>query len=209
MGKDDRKRPRFKPDIDAFRIDKKESDDNDMPIDKVSIPPLTAGFIDSIGFQDDEESAQFYKASLRRALGLAGSLDEEEHEMNGTPNLQAPFLSGADAGGITPEQIVAGVYINIPRSNMLWAGDQIKLIWGTNTFYTTLESKPFVAEPRLVQYINCEQLADYQNGDVSVHYEVVRRSRLVGISDPLAIYLEGNGRPRSGPRRRSTRRRGY
>lgn len=209
MGKDGRKKPRFRPDIDASRIKKQESDDNDVPIEKLSIPPLTSGFIDSIGYQDDEESAELYRESLRRALGLEWSQEEEEDEMVLTPNLLAPSLAGANTSSITPEQIVAGVYINIPRSRTLWPGDQIKLIWGRNTFYTTLEPNPCTKDPRLVQFINCEQLAHYQNGEVSVHYEVVRRSRLVGISQPLMIYVEGNGRPRFGPRRRSVRRKGF
>jgi len=209
MENDDKKKPRFRPDNDASPINKEENDDNDELFEMACLPPFTSEFIDSLDYQDDEESAELYKQALRRAPGFPWSQDEEEDEMIATPNLLAPFLSGANAGGITPDQIVAGVYVNIPRSRMLWTGDQLKLIWGQNTFYTTLDSTPCIDEPRLVHYINCDQLAHYQNGEVHIHYEVVRRSRLVGISQPLTVYVEGYGRPRSGPRRRSVRRRGY
>ena len=209
MGKEDKKQPRIRPYNDASRIKKQERDDNDMPVDKISIPPFTTRFIDLIASQDNEDSAELYRESLRRALVRAYSQEKEEDEIMVNPNLQAPTLSGADASGITPEQIASGVYINIPRARTLWAGDHIKLIWGTNAFYTTLESNPLVSESHLVQYINCDQLADYQNGEVNVHYEVVRRAQLLGVSKPLTVNLQGNGRPRSGPRRRPVRRKGY
>lgn len=207
MGKDDKKKPRFKPDIDASRINEPDKEDNDKPDEKIILPPITSGFIDSLGFQDDEESAELYREALRRAPGFPWSHDDEEMDIE--PDLQAPFLSGADAASITPEQIVAGVYINVPRSSKLWTGDHIKLVWGNNTFYTTLDSGPHNKVSRLIQYLNSEQLADYQTGEVHVHYEVVRRSRLVGISKHLTINLEGEGRPYSSQRYRAIRRKRF
>jgi hypothetical protein len=207
MGKHDKKKPCFRPDINATGITNQDSDDNDKPIESSSLPPVTSELIDSLGFHDDEVSAKLYKEALRRAPGYPWSPTKEKDTVITTPNLLAPFLSGANAQAVTPEQMVAGICINIPESEMLCARDQIKLIWGQNTFYTAIESKPSPAEPSLAQYINSEQIAHYQNGEVCIRYEVIRSSHVVGISKTLKINLEGNGRPRSGRRRRSVKRR--
>ncbi len=206
MRNDDGNKPRIGHDIDASRIKRQESEENAQPADEPSRYPTSSDFIGSLDFLDAEDSVDVYKEALKRAPGFPWS-----HTTVGNKPviLLAPYLTGVDVDRITPEQIVAGVYINIPRSKTLWKGDHIKVVWGYNTFYTTLEENPHRDEPRLVQYLNSEQLVNYQNGEVHVHYEVVRRSRLVGVYERLKINLEGKGRPRSGTRRRSMRRKGF
>lgn len=204
MGNDDKKKPRLRPDIDASRIKKQGSGDDDKP-DKKNISERIISELDhSRYFREIDDSAELYKEALRRAPGFPWSHDQEEAVV--VPDLLAPFLSGADPDRITPKQIVDGVYINIPQSSELSTGDHIKIVWGYNTFYTTLKAQPDEDGPRLIQYINSEQLPDYTNGKILVHYEVIRGYRLIGVSKQLIINLEGNGRPRSGQRRKYIRR---
>jgi hypothetical protein len=49
----------------------------------------------------------------------------------------------------------------------------------------------------LTQYLAHAALADYKNGFVEVSYEVVRRSRLVGVSEVLTVVLKGDSKRRS------------
>lgn len=183
MGNDDEQQPDIRPDIDASRMENNNSEQEQC----TSAQPL----------EKDQQAS-------RHASGFPWAHDERT-DMK-TPNLLAPYLTGADADNVTAEQLINGVYVNIPRSRKLWKGDRIKLIWGYNTFYTTLEPNRRRNEPRLVQYLNSEQLANYQDGQVQVHYEVIRRSRLVGVSERLIVHLQAGGRPRPGRRRRSVRR---
>lgn len=61
----------------------------------------------------------------------------------------------------------------------------------------------------MTQYLNSETLADYENGVVEVRYEVVRRTKLVGISETLRINLRRDGKRcyKSSSRTRAVRRR--
>ncbi|MFJ3486308.1 hypothetical protein ACIPL1_23335 [Pseudomonas sp. NPDC090202] len=121
----------------------------------------------------------------------------------------APYITAGNADALSDAQLIAGIFVNIPRSHRLWVGDQLKLRWGYNTFYTTVGEAKGRGGPRLTQYLNSERLADYENGVVEVRYEVVRRSRLVGISHTLLVTLLGQskGRYRSSSRTRAMRRR--
>ncbi|MEX6666465.1 MULTISPECIES: hypothetical protein [unclassified Pseudomonas] len=156
------------------------------------------------------------KSAAEQALVYAGQLQNApgfpwHHEMKHPPPapvFEAPFITGADPEGPTDAQLHVGIYINIPRSPKLWFGDHLKLRWGHNTFYTTIGKVEGRKGPRLVQYLNNETLADYESGCVEVRYEVVRRAKLVGISETLTVNLprlrkrRGKGSPPGRPPRR-------
>lgn len=146
----------------------------------------------------------------KHVLSMCGlTLEDVEDDERPTPTFQAPFISPEGLSTITHEQLVAGIFINVPRSPRLWIGDQLKMRWGYNTYYTTIAEPTSRKGPRLTQYLNSERLGAYPDGEVEVRYEVVRRSRLVGISETLTVTLSGNGQARSKPpvRGRAIRRR--
>lgn len=120
-----------------------------------------------------------------------------EASMDATPVFEAPTLANNKTGVVTREQLIAGVFIEVPRSPKLWAGDQLKMRWGYNTFLTTVGESKTRTGPRLTQYLAHAALADYKNGFVEVSYEVVRRSRLVGVSEVLTVVLKGSAKRRS------------
>ncbi|WP_268797109.1 hypothetical protein [Pseudomonas huanghezhanensis] len=193
--------------IDARNIATCDSEASAQPtalLLPVQETPMQPG---SIELPEDSESVDIYKEVLKRAPGFPWATEGPRDRKPAI--FLAPYLTGLDSDIVTPEQIVEGVYINIPRSRNLWRGDLIKTVWGYNTFYTTLDANPHRDAPRLIQYMNSEQLTNYQSGVVHVHYEVVRRSRLVGISERLIITLGGKGRPRNPRRRRSVGRKGF
>jgi hypothetical protein len=154
-----------------------------------------------------KEAAIDYSFLVLHAPGFPWQDNEENLRAN--PIFPAPYLSGDTPDRVTQEQLIVGVYINIPRSPKLWAGDQLRLRWGYNTFYTTVTESRGRTGPRLVQYLNSERLGDYKDGIVEVLYEVVRRSRLIGVSETLRVELHGVGKtPRRPPSRtRAIRRR--
>lgn len=153
------------------------------------------------------ETALCYAEYLHNAPGFPWK--QEQALLDPTPSFEAPYITGASADRLTDSELISGIFLNIPRSPRLWVGDQLKLRWGHNTFYTTIGESKGRNGPRLIQYLNNESLADYDNGLVEVRYEVVRRSRLVGISETLTINLhrEGERRRRSVNRTRAIRRR--
>lgn len=138
------------------------------------------------------ETATFYTEHLQGALGFPWELDQEA--MKATPTLPAPFLTGDKDGVVTEEQLITGIYINIPRSAKIWAGDQLKMRWGNSTFYTTVGEANGRSGPRMIQYLNAEKLGSYKTGAVEIRYEVVRRARLVGVSETLQIVLRSDGK---------------
>jgi hypothetical protein len=152
------------------------------------------------------ENALAYAAQLQSAPGFPWRHDETHPDP--APAFAAPYITGGDAEGLTEAQLNVGIYINIPRSPKLWLGDHLKVRWGHNTFYTTIGKSEGRKGPRLVQYLNNETLADYESGQVEVRYEVVRKARLVGISDTLTVNLprlrkrRGKGSPPGRPPRR-------
>jgi hypothetical protein len=119
-----------------------------------------------------------------------------EATMDATPVFAAPTLVNNKSGVVTREQLIDGVFIEVPRSPKLWAGDQLKMRWGYNTFLTTIGETKGRNGPRLTQYLAHAALADYKNGFVEVSYEVVRRSRLVGVSEVLTVVLKGSAKRR-------------
>ena len=146
----------------------------------------------------------------KHVLSMCGlTLEAHQEDDSPTPTFKAPFLSPEGLSSITHEQLVAGIFINVPRSPRLWVGDQLKMRWGYNTYYTTIAEPTCRTGPRLTQYLNSERLGAYPDGVVEVRYEVVRRSRLVGISETLEVTLTGNGQawPKPPPRGRAIRRR--
>lgn len=128
-----------------------------------------------------------------------------EASMDATPVFEAPTLVNNKSGIVTREQLIDGIFIEVPRSPKLWAGDQLKMRWGYNTFLTTVGESKNRTGPRLTQYLAHAALADYKNGFVEVSYEVVRRSRLVGVSEVLTVVLKGSAKRRSS-RNRALRR---
>ncbi len=153
-----------------------------------------------------KETAVSLSSYLQSVPSFAWHPDKET--MNATPTFAAPYLTDNPSGCVTREELIAGVFINVPRSPKLWVGDQLKMRWGYNTFYTTIGESKDRTGPRLTQYVNSGGLADYENGVVEVRYEVVRRSRLVGVSETLTVVIrQGKTRSRSPNRTRSIRRR--
>jgi hypothetical protein len=120
-----------------------------------------------------------------------------EESMDATPVFEAPTLANNKTGIVTREQLIDGIFIEVPRSPKLWTGDQLKMRWGYNTFLTTVGESKTRTGPRLTQYLAHAALADYKNGFVEVSYEVVRRSRLVGVSEVLTVVLKGDSKRRS------------
>ncbi len=154
-----------------------------------------------------KETAATYPTYLQSVPSFPWQPDHET--MNATPTFAAPYLTDVKSGSVTREQLITGIFINVPRSPKLWVGDQLKMRWGYNTFYTTIGESKGRTGPRLTQYLNSDGLGDYKNGVVEVRYEVVRRSRLVGVSETLTVVLRGEGksRARSPNRTRAIRRR--
>jgi hypothetical protein len=133
----------------------------------------------------------------------------EDLKTTDSPPMDAPYITGGDATQLTGPELIAGIYVNIPRSPRLWTGDQLKVTWGYNTFYSTITESTSRKGPRQIQYLNSEELAQYADGEVYVQYEVVRGNRLIGISEKLKVTLKGtgNGRARNPNRRHGIRRR--
>ncbi|WP_296260980.1 MULTISPECIES: hypothetical protein [unclassified Pseudomonas] len=138
------------------------------------------------------ETANCYSEHLQDALGVPWEVAQQATKA--APTLPAPFLTGVNDGVVTEEQLITGVYINIPRTPRIWAGDQLKMRWGNSTFYTTIGEANGRTGPRLIQYLNAEKLGSYKTGAVEIRYEVVRRARLVGVSETLQIVLRSDGK---------------
>jgi hypothetical protein len=167
----------------------KQSDESSTP------PPLYEDLLAvPAGESSSKETAVTYPDYLQSVPSFPWQPDEETVRAN--PIYPAPYLSGNTPDSVTYEQLIIGVYINIPRSPRLWVGDQLRMRWGYNTFYTTIPESKRRTGPRLIQYLNSERLGDYEDGVVEVRYEVVRRSRLIGVSETLKVTLIGDGKPR-------------
>lgn len=166
--------------------------------DFMAIPPKT---------MTAAEVAVVYANYLQNVPGFPWQQDDEKQDT--TPCFSAPYITGTDAEVITDTQLNSGVFLNIPRSPKLWIGDQLKLRLGQTTFYTTIGKSQGRDGPRLVQYMNNEALGNQKNGLVEIRYEVVRRSKLVGISESLSIHLhrENKRTYKSSSRTRAVRRR--
>jgi len=130
-------------------------------------------------------------------------------EMNIEPIFAAPFVSEAKAQMLPRSALLNGIRINVPRSPKLWAGDQLKLRWGTITYYSVIGEPKRRTGPRETRYLSGAHLGRSKNGLVEVSYEVLRRSKLVGVSEPLILMLTGdhNPCPKSPDRTRAIRRR--
>ncbi|MFK3796194.1 hypothetical protein [Pseudomonas sp. NPDC088444] len=147
-----------------------------------------------------------YSPGLSNILDIAAHLDEELKAAN--PTLAAPYLDGHESGVLTQEELIAGVYVNVPRSARIWTGDYLKMRWGSNCFCTVLTVPEERDGPRLTQYVCLDRLAKYETGKIAVRYEVVRRARLVGVSETLIIMVRGSKtRPKWSNRGRAIRRR--
>ncbi|WP_152666139.1 hypothetical protein [Pseudomonas abietaniphila] len=141
------------------------------------------------------ETAMIFEHYLRSVPSFPWQPHEESTDA--TPVFEAPSLLNNKSGIVTRDQLIAGVFIEVPRSPKLWTGDQLKMRWGYNTFLTTVGESKRRTGPRLTQYLAHAALADYKNGFVEVSYEVVRRSRLVGVSEVLTVVLKGDTKRRS------------
>ena len=176
-------------------------------VDTASVPFYEELHALPAGESSSKETAIAYPDHLQGVSAFPWQPNEES--IRATPTFPAPYLSDNTTGRVTQEQLISGVFINVPRSPRLWAGDQLRMRWGYNTFYTTVSESKGRTGPRLTQYLNSERLGDYKDGIVEVRYEVVRRSRLIGVSEVLRVVLEGDGKPRARPpsRTRAIRRR--
>lgn len=188
------------PNSKSTRRKGKSPDKNSIPLyeDLQAVPPEE---------MSAAEQALVYASQLQNVPGFPWHHGTQDPDT--APLFDAPYLTGANPEGPTEGQLHVGIYINIPRSSKLWFGDHLKLRWGHNTFYTTVGKVEGRKGPRLVQYLNNETLADYQSGCVEVRYEVVRRARLVGISETLTVNLPrlSKRRGKASPRGRTPRRR--
>lgn len=130
-------------------------------------------------------------------------------EMNIEPIFAAPFVTEAKAQMLPRSALLNGIRINVPRSPKLWTGDQLKLRWGTTTYYSVIGEPKGRTGPRETRYLSGAHLGRSKNGLVEVSYEVLRRSKLVGISEPLILMLTGDpsASPTSPDRTRAIRRR--
>ncbi|WP_110947152.1 hypothetical protein [Pseudomonas bohemica] len=172
-------------------INKKEEFD-ESTLRKASVPHYEELHAPQPPGATTNETASFYIEHLEGALGFSWEVDQQAKKA--TPTLPAPFLSGDKDGVLTEEQLISGVYINIPRSAKIWSGDQLKMRWGNSTFYTTVGEANGRSGPRMIQYLNAEKLGSYKTGAVEIRYEVVRRARLVGVSETLQIVLRSDGK---------------
>lgn len=183
---------------------RKDGENHPLPAPEVQTPPPIEEGLHLKA--PAEESSAIYSDYLQNAPGYPWQTLRDDRDS--PPCFDPPYITGGSVDGLSDAQLIAGIFVNIPRSPRLWAGDQLKLRWGYNTFYSTVPESKGRSGPRLVHYLNSERLCDYENGVVEVRYEVVRRSRLVGISYPLRVTLlgESKGRYRSSRRNRARRR---
>jgi hypothetical protein len=130
-------------------------------------------------------------------------------EMNIEPIFAAPFVSEAMAQMLPRSALLDGIRINIPRSSKLWTGDHLKLRWGNTTYYSVIGEPKGRKGPRETRCLSGAHLGRSKNGLVEVSYEVLRRSKLVGISEPLILMLTSDHSPcpTSPDRTRAIRRR--
>jgi hypothetical protein len=177
------------------------------PTVKSSVPLYEHLIAEPPSGQGAAENPHFYVGHLANVPGFPWHHDSQDP--NPTPVFSAPYITGGDADALTEAQLHMGIYINIPRSSKLWFGDHLKLRWGQNTFYTTIGKVEGRDGPRQVQYLNNEALGNYESGRVEVRYEVVRRTKLVGISETLTVKLprQSKRRGKASPSGRPPRRR--
>lgn len=137
----------------------------------------------------------FYSEHLEHVLGFSWEIDEQAEKA--MPTLPAPYLLGGRNGEITTEQLAEGVLINVPRCSKIWTKDQLKMRWGKSTFYTSVPPPLKRNEPRLRQFLTAEGVPNDRTGLIDIRYEVVRRNRLIGVSETLTIYVrdDGKGKP--------------
>jgi hypothetical protein len=156
-----------------------------------------------------KSSVPLYEHLIAEPPSGQGAAENPHFYPNPAPVFSAPYITGGDADALTEAQLHMGIYINIPRSSKLWFGDHLKLRWGQNTFYTTIGKVEGRDGPRQVQYLNNEALGNYESGRVEVRYEVVRRTKLVGISETLTVKLprQSKRRGKASPSGRPPRRR--
>lgn len=205
--------PPVNPNKNASETDKDSSeklamkDNDDSTFSTTSIPLYEELCATPPKKATAQEIAQNYGDYLQNAPGFPWQPDEET--IGATPTFEAPFLTDNPSASVTREQLITGIFINVPRSPKLWVGDQLKMRWGYNTFYTTVTESTGRSGARLTQYLNSEGLANYASGELEVRYEVVRRSRLVGVSETLKVTVQGDneGPPRANHRGRTIRRR--
>lgn len=113
-------------------------------------------------------------------------------ELNIEPIFAAPLVSEAKSQMLPRSALLDGIRINIPRSPKLWAGDQLKLRWGNTTYYSVIGEPRGRTGPRETRYLSGAHLGRSKNGLVEVSYEVLRRSKLVGVSETLILMLVGD-----------------
>jgi hypothetical protein len=170
-------------------------DPKSKPTVKSSVPLYEHLIAEPPSGKGAAENAHFYVGHLANVPGFPWH--HESKDPNPVPVFAAPYITGGDAEALTEAQLRMGIYINIPRSSKLWFGDHLKLRWGQNTFYTTVSKVEGRDGPRQVQYLNNEALGDYESGRVEVRYEIVRRTKLVGISETLTVNLPRQSKRRS------------
>lgn len=112
-------------------------------------------------------------------------------ELDVDPIFSAPCVTQAEGHFLGRHHLLDGVRIDIPRSSKLWAGDQLRLRWGSGTYCSSIGEPKNRKGPREIRWLNGKHLARSTNGLIQVSYEVFRRSRLVGISECLTLMLTG------------------
>ena len=168
------------------------NDDDTQPHQLTGSSPFYAQLhICSPPFMSIAEACALYACYLKDLPGYPWTV---QHDLDAsTLPLSAPCLVGADAETLSIEQLMAGIYIDIPRSSRIRTGDKLWVRWGRNTFYSTLAKTQQRGGPRLRHPMSCEKLPEYESGTVEVRYEVFRQMRLVGASEPLSVTLQAEG----------------
>jgi hypothetical protein len=116
---------------------------------------------------------------------------QSAEDMEVDPIFAAPSVMQAEGQFLAREHLLSGVRINIPRSSKLWAGDQLRLRWGSGTYCSPVGEPKSRKGPREIRWLSGRHLSRSHNGLIEVSYEVFRRSRLVGISEALTLMLIG------------------
>jgi len=134
----------------------------------------------------------FYSEHLEHVLGFSWEVNEEARKT--APTLPAPTLSGSQHGEVSTEQLARGVCLAIPRCSKIWADDQLKVRWGRSMFYTAVPRCEDRKGPRVIMFVAAEGVPNDRTGLIDIHYEVVRRKRLIGVSETLTINVRDDGK---------------
>lgn len=104
-------------------------------------------------------------------------------------DLPAPVVESYD-GLIDYEDASSGVEVKIPSSEILGAGDQITLHWGTVAVGPFPFDPEDITEPYVLAFdIALSSIEQAGNGSRQLRYDVVRDGRIIGVSELTEIIV--------------------